>query len=179
MRNHSQRVAAYAKAIGRRMRMGHSFIEGLHTAGLVHDIGKVAVPDAILAKPGPLTAEEFDVIRRHPETALEIIGQSAHMARERPVILHHHERWDGHGYPGGLAGSNIPIGARILAVADAIDAMFSARSYKPAYDLGRVRSELAAGAGTQFDPNVAETALKWLDETPTRHGENVHEMSTT
>ncbi len=131
---------------------------------MLHDIGKIGVPDAILTKPGRLTDEEFDVIRKHPETALDILGHVSFLTDERPLILHHHEHYDGNGYPHGLGGDRIPIGARVLALADAIDAMFSSRSYKPAYDTARVRSELQHCAGRHFDPDVAEVALGCIDD---------------
>ena len=164
-REHSLAVATYAEAIGKRMKLHAPMLETLRAAALLHDVGKIGVPDAILTKPGPLTPEEFAIIRRHPETSLEILGHVSFLADERPLILHHHERYDGLGYPGGLAGDQIPIGARILAVADALDTMFSARSYKEAYDLDRVRRELASQAGRQFDPAVVDVTLRWLDET--------------
>jgi putative nucleotidyltransferase with HDIG domain len=173
-REHSLTVSTFAEAIGKRMRLSAPMLETLRAAALLHDVGKIGVPDAILTKPGPLTPEEFEVIRRHPETGLEILGHVSFLSDERPLILHHHERYDGFGYPAGLAGDEIPIGARILAVADALEAMFSARSYKEAYDLKRVRAEVAAGAGRQFDPGVAQVALRWMDESPEVVSNAVH-----
>ena len=164
MRNHSRTVAAYAEAIGRSMRLDASLLEALRAASLLHDIGKIAVPDAILIKPGPLTREEFDTVKKHPETAFNILGHLSSLADQRPMILHHHERYDGEGYPAGLAKGHIPVGARVLAVADALDAMLSSRSYKPAYSLDQARTELIAGAGWQFDPAVTEATLQWLKE---------------
>ena len=163
---HSLAVATYAEAIGMRMRLPMRMIETVRAAALLHDVGKIGVPDAILTKPGPLTDQEFDIVKRHPETALEILGHVSFLSEERPLILHHHERYDGRGYPAGLAGDRIPIGARILAVADALDTMFAPRTYKRPYDVDRVRTELAAGAGHQFDPAVADVTLRWLAETP-------------
>lgn len=165
-RAHSLTVAAYAEAIGKRMQLPSRLIETLRAAALLHDVGKIGVPDAILTKPGPLTEEEFAVIRRHPETALEILGHVSFLTDERPLILHHHERYDGTGYPGGLEGDNIPIGARILAVADALDTMFSPRTYKKPYAVDRVRRELEVGAGHQFDPAVTDATLRWLADSP-------------
>ncbi|MGB2986086.1 MAG: diguanylate cyclase, partial [Phycisphaerae bacterium] len=163
---HSLTVSTYAETIGKRMQLPVRMIETLRAAALLHDVGKIGVPDAILTKPGPLTTEEFDVIKRHPETALEILGHVSFLTDERPLILHHHERYDGTGYPTGLAGDRIPIGARILATADAVDTMFSPRSYKEPYAIDRVRAELTTGAGGQFDPTVTEVTLQWLDEAP-------------
>ena len=165
-RAHSATVATHAEAMARRMKLKSSEIDTIRAAALLHDVGKIGVPDALLTKPGPLTDDEYAVVKRHPETALAILGHISFLASERPLILHHHERFDGDGYPDGLAGEQIPLGARVLAVADAIDAMFSPRSYKPAFDRQQVRSELMACAGKQFDPNVTEVALDWLDSNP-------------
>ena len=165
-RRHSLNVATLAEEIGRRMKLSARMLETLRAAALLHDIGKIGVPDAILTKQHTLDGREFDLVKRHPATALDILGHVSFLADERPLILHHHERYDGNGYPGGVVGNRIPIGARVLSVADSLDAMFSARSYKPPYPIDRVRAELQAGAGTQFDPNVAEAALRWLDERP-------------
>lgn len=167
-RAHSLTVSRYAEALARRMRIGELAMDTLRSAALLHDVGKIGVPDAILTKPSSLTADEFLVIKRHPQTALEILEHASHIVDERPLILHHHERHDGTGYPSGLGGDRIPIGARVLAVADAIDAMASPRAYKHAYGIDRIRHELRAGSGRQFDPAVATVALEWLEENPLR-----------
>jgi diguanylate cyclase (GGDEF)-like protein len=165
-RSHSLNVATYAETIGKRMQLPARMIETLHAAALLHDVGKIGVPDAILTKPGPLTDEEYGIVKQHPETALEILGHVSFLSEERPLILHHHERYDGTGYPSGLAKDSIPIGARILAVADALDTMLSPRTYKAPYDIDRVRSEFVVAAGRQFDPTVTEVTLRWLTEAP-------------
>ena len=165
-RVHSVSVAAYAVAIGRRMGLSAAAVESLRKAALLHDVGKIGVPDAILTKPGPLTADEFNTVKRHPEIAIEILGHLSVLADQLPSILHHHERYDGRGYPAGLRGEGIPIGARILAVADALDTMFSQRTYKAAYNVDQVRAELIAGSGRQFDPAVIQATLALLDEQP-------------
>jgi len=167
-RAHSVSVAAYAVAIGRRMGLSEAAVESLHKAALLHDVGKIGVPDAILTKPGPLTPEEFNVVKRHPEIAIEILGHLSVLADQLPLILHHHERYDGRGYPTGLVGEKIPIGARILAVADALDTMLSQRTYKPAYNVDQVRAELIACSGRQFDHAVVQATLALLDEQPIR-----------
>jgi len=163
-RAHSVTVARYALAIARRMKFSDRDQQTLEAAALLHDIGKIGIPDAILAKPASLTPEEFAFVKRHPQIAVEILGRSRLFTDERQLILYHHERIDGRGYPEGLSGCRIPIGARVLAVADAVEAMLSPRTYKPAFDVRRVRAELQAGAGRQFDENVVEVALKWLDD---------------
>lgn len=165
-RAHSVTVADYAETIGRRMDLPPALAAKIRAAALLHDIGKIGVPDAILTKPGPLTDAEFDLIKKHPKTALEILEHVSFLADERPMILHHHERYDGSGYPSGLSGSGIPIGARVLAMADALDTMLSPRSYKPAYGIEKVKSEIGACAGRQFDPHAAEVTLRWLREAP-------------
>ena len=165
-RAHSQTVANYAEQIGRAMHIHGSRLEALKAAGLLHDVGKIGVPDAILTKPGPLTSHEFEAVKRHPQTALEILSNVSFLSDVQPLILHHHERFDGSGYPAGLRGDEIPIGARIIAVADALDTMLSPRTYKSAYPLDRVRCELLAGAGTQFDPEVVRVTTELLDESP-------------
>ena len=163
---HSRTVSAYAEAIGRKLHLEEPMLEILRAASLLHDVGKIGVPDAILTKPGPLTQDEFKTIQHHPVTALEILSPISFLSEERPIILHHHERYDGKGYPNGLAGENIPLGARILAVADALDTMLSPRTYKEPYPVDRVRSELAQQAGKQFDPHIIEETLALLDEQP-------------
>ena len=165
-RAHSLSVAAYAAAIGRRMGLAAEAVESLRKAALLHDVGKIGIPDAILTKPGPLTADEFNTVKRHPEIAIEILGHLSVLAEQLPLILHHHERFDGLGYPAGLVGERIPLGARILAVADALDTMFSQRTYKKAYKTDQVRAELIACSGTQFDPTVVQATLAFLDDQP-------------
>lgn len=163
---HSLTVAAYAEAIGKRMDMPAHVVETLRDAALLHDVGKIGIPDAILTKPGPLTEEEFAVIKKHPALALDILRHISYLADERPFILHHHERFDGCGYPNGLAGRRIPIGARILAVTDALDTMLSPRTYKKPYSLEQAKDELIRHAGRQFDPDIVVTTLHWLDDSP-------------
>jgi len=164
-RAHSAVVAAYAQAIGRRMELPASTLEGLGTAALLHDVGKIGVPDHILTKPGPLTSEEFEAVKRHPTIADDILGHMSFLDEVRPLILYHHEWYDGSGYPAGLVGEEIPLGARILAVADAIDTMSSPRTYKRPYGRDQIRRELQAGAGRQFDSAIVDVSLRWLDET--------------
>ena len=163
---HSLNVATYCGILAGRMEVQPELIETLKTAAILHDIGKIGIPDAVLNKPSKLTAEEFAVVKHHPATGVQILEHASFLRAELPMILHHHERWDGRGYPAGLTGTDIPHGARILHVADAMDAMFSMRSYKGGYSIDKVREELEAGRGTQFDPEVVDVTLAWLSECP-------------
>lgn len=161
-RGHSERVAFLSQAIAREMGMGVDHAERVRIAGLVHDVGKIGVPEAILCKAGSLTAEEFAAIKRHPEIGYEILKGISLLGDTLPGVLHHHERWDGRGYPHGLRAEQIPLTARIIGLADTFDAMSSNRSYRPALPRAVVRVEIIKCAGSQFDPAVVE-AFKRVD----------------
>ena len=163
---HSRTVSLYCEVIASRLGLSASRIDSLRTAALLHDIGKIGIPDVILQKPGPLTEEEFEIVKRHPGIAIEILGHASFLSAELPIILHHHESYDGSGYPYGLAALEIPFESRILAVADAVDTMLSPRSYKRPYTRTHVQAELTTAAGSQFDPEVAQVAHEWLASMP-------------
>lgn len=163
-RRHSEQVAQYAEEIARRMRISRSRLRGLRTAALMHDVGKIGVPDRILNKPGPLSEDEAEQMEKHPRIALSILSPMRLPHGVRAAVLHHHERYDGLGYPSGLLGEDIPIESRILAVADALDTMLSPRPYKDPFALEQVRSELLEQSGKQFDPYAAGITLGWLAE---------------
>ena len=163
---HSMAVALYAEGIARIMGLGGDQIAGIRTAAMLHDVGKIGIPDSILNKPGPLTDSEYALVKRHTVMAAQILEHTSFLRNELPIIVHHHEWWDGSGYPEGLAGEAIPLGARILHVADAMDAMFSVRSYKQSFGLERVIGELRQESARQFDPIVAEAAIAWLERNP-------------
>ncbi|MDY0339925.1 MAG: HD-GYP domain-containing protein [Coriobacteriia bacterium] len=160
---HSLHVADYAVAIGAALGM-HERLDELEQAGLLHDIGKIAIPDVILLKPAALTAQEYATMQRHAEVSAEIIGGTPALDDLVPGVRHHHERWDGSGYPAGLTGEAIPMEARILAVADAFDAMTSDRPYRTGMPLDEARAELLAQRGRQFDPTIIDTFIPLLDE---------------
>jgi putative nucleotidyltransferase with HDIG domain len=160
---HSGRVMAYAIAVGEEMGLPLDELEALRFAGLLHDIGKLGVSEEIILKPARLTAEEMAEVRRHAEIGAGIVDQMEFLESVAPIVLHHHERWDGGGYPKGLKGEEIPLPARILAVADAFDAMTCERSYSKALPMATARIELVRGAGAQFDPDVVEAFLAVLD----------------
>ncbi|MDH4309586.1 MAG: HD domain-containing protein [Acidimicrobiia bacterium] len=151
---HVYRVSTFATHIGRAIGLDQENLDRLSTVGVLHDVGKIHVDPEILAKPGPLVADEIRRMRRHPEFgfAMTIDAYDRSIAE---AILHHHERWDGNGYPFGLRKNEIPILARIVLVADAFDAITSHRSYQPALPVDYALDELRAHAGTQFDPDLA------------------------
>ncbi len=173
-REHARVVSVYCEEIAGRMDLPTAQIESIKTAALLHDVGKIGVPDSVLQKPGPLTEAEFAMIKKHPQIAVDILGHASFLRNELPLILHHHERFDGRGYPGGLRGSKIPLGARVLNVADSLDAMLSARSYKSAFSVEHVRSELRRCSGGQFDDEVARVALEWLEDAPNETAQHDH-----
>jgi HD-GYP domain-containing protein (c-di-GMP phosphodiesterase class II) len=155
-RGHSERVAKTAVQLGKRMNLGPAILSDLYFAGLLHDIGLTAVPQAVLLKPGQLTPEEFAQVREYPVIGDRILGEIRQLAHLRPAVRHHHERYDGRGYPDGLAGDGIPLLARILAVADGLDAMMSPRPHRPPLPANEIDEVLSAGAGRQWDPLVVE-----------------------
>lgn len=157
---HSERVARYAVEIGESMRLDVNTVNQLKIASLLHDIGKMEVADHILSKSGSLTTSERMLMNEHPVLGSEMLRRASSTDQAIPVVLHHHERYDGSGYPSGLAGNDIPILARILCVADSFDAMISDRPYRRAMTVQAALFELKANAGTQFDPDVVEAFVK-------------------
>ncbi len=157
---HSERVAYLAVQLAREIGMNEETSERLRIAGLVHDIGKIGVPESVLTKPGRLTDDEFELIKNHPEIGVRILRDIPQLADVLPGVLHHHERWDGKGYPYGLAGEHIPLFARLLALADSFDAMSSTRTYRSAMPRTTVLDEIRKGSGTQFDPSFAEIFIE-------------------
>ncbi|HEV7807495.1 MAG TPA: HD domain-containing phosphohydrolase [Solirubrobacteraceae bacterium] len=151
---HAERVAAYGLALADVYGMSLGDEPQIEFGFLLHDVGKVAVPDAILFKPGPLTAAERLVMQQHPVTGSEIVREIEFLGAARDVIRSHHERWDGSGYPDGLPGEDIPIAARVFAVADTLDALTTRRPYREASSIADARAIIEAGSGTHFDPDV-------------------------
>ncbi len=153
---HLQRVRTYAIEVAKQLNLGEEQIEALRAAALLHDIGKLAVPEQIINKPGKLTPEEFEKMKVHPLVGAEILERVAFPYPVAPIVRSHHERWDGTGYPEGIAGENIPIGARILAAVDCLDALASHRQYRPALPLSEAMAKVKEKAGTWFDPQIVE-----------------------
>jgi HD-GYP domain-containing protein (c-di-GMP phosphodiesterase class II) len=169
---HSQSVADHSVRIARAMRLPESEIELIRLAARVHDLGKIAVPDEVLHKHGRLTEAEFELMKKHPETGVEILSKFPEYSRGRELVLAHHERIDGLGYPRGLLGKAIPLGARIIAVADSWDAMTSDRPYRKALDAEVALAELMRGRGTQWEPAIVDAFASTLPggvSAPGRH----------
>jgi diguanylate cyclase (GGDEF)-like protein len=162
--NHIRRVQTYATGVGRALGMSEDEIQGIRTAALLHDIGKLAVPEHILAKPGPLTPEEFQKVRIHPQVGAEIIAGVPFPYAVAPLILSHHERWDGRGYPSGLKQNEIPLGARILCVVDCFDALTSDRPYHKSINQDAALAILQQDAGKAFDPTVVAAFARVMAE---------------
>jgi len=156
---HSHRVRIYALALARAHGMTAAELRDLEHGVILHDIGKIGIPDSILLKPGPLSAEEWAVMRTHPAVGRHLVENIPFLAGAVPIVYHHHERWDGNGYPERLRGTDIPLGARIFAVADALDAMTFDRPYSRAVSLDVAREEIARCAGTHFDPTTVATFM--------------------
>ena len=157
---HSRRVSHTARLIAAALDLGEEERQTLKTAAMLHDIGKIGITDLVLGKQGPLTAEEQAVIRAHPRKGCEILSPLKPLAAVLPAILHHHERFDGSGYPAGLAGEQIPFLARIIAVADTYDAIISTRPYRTGATHEHAMAELVRCAGTQFDPRIVQAFSK-------------------
>ena len=162
--SHSQNVANYARALAQALGMDEVHVEMLYQAGLVHDVGKLAIPEHILSKPGALTAEEYEIMKGHVEKSVAIIRNLPTLDYVLPAAVSHHERWDGKGYPRGLAGNAIPLGGRCLALADAFDAMTSSRIYKPSYHVEAAVQQLRDCSGTQFDPELCQVFIRLVEE---------------
>lgn len=159
-RGHSERVALLSRMLAQAAGMPEPQCERIRIAGLVHDVGKIGVPEATLLKPGKLSNEEFEQIKKHPEIGFEILHQVRLLSDVLPGVLHHHERYDGKGYPYGLSGTDIPLMARIISVADTFDAMSSDRAYRARMPRTQVLAEITRSAGSQLDPRIAQLMQK-------------------
>jgi putative nucleotidyltransferase with HDIG domain len=163
---HSARVQRIALAVAEELGIPRSRLEAIRYGSLFHDIGKIAVPDAILSKPGGLTPGEYEVIKRHPADGADIVSKLGSLREAVPLIRHHHERWDGHGYPDRLCGEAIPLEACIVGLADAWDAMTSDRPYRPALSIEDATAEVRAARGSQFAPAIVDAFFAALRHRP-------------
>lgn len=161
-RGHSDRVSEYSVLLGKYLGLSEDDIHLLRVGGLFHDIGKIGVPDSILLKTSRLTDDEYSEIKNHPKIGAQILSNATLFEKAIPIVKHHHERYDGFGYPEKLAGENIPYLARIAAVADSFDAMTSKRTYRDSLPMDVVINEIEKNKGTQFDPNIATVFLDIL-----------------
>ncbi len=161
---HATKVADYARAIAQHLDLSSVQVEEIYQAGLLHDIGKLGIPEAILHKPARLTDQEYEQVKKHAVLGADFLQSSHGLCHLAPAVRHHHERWDGKGYPDRLQGSNIPLPARILAVCDAVEAMASDRPYHRAMPLPAILSELESGAGSQFDPTIVAGFMQTVEQ---------------
>jgi polar amino acid transport system substrate-binding protein len=157
-------VARYALKIAERLNLDPETTKKIYWAGYLHDIGKIFVPQDILNKPGRFTEEEYNLVKIHPVKSEELVLEIEDLAEIARIIRHHHERWDGKGYPDGLSDDDIPLGSRILEIADAFEAMTSKRPYKRALTLKEAIEELKRCSGTQFDPKLVEIMVSVIEE---------------
>ncbi len=156
---HSKRVACHTQVLARHFSQDEDWLQQVYWGSLLHDIGKIAIPDSILLKQGPLSEEEWSIMHSHPQRGHDIISDLPFMARAADIVLCHEERYDGHGYPQGLAGETIPWGARLFAVIDTLDAMTSDRPYRQGLPFDEAKSEIIKMSGSQFDPRAVEAFL--------------------
>lgn len=161
--SHSERVAALSLMLGGELRLDESTLKVLEFAALLHDVGKIAVPTSILRKPGALSAEEWDIIKKHPEISADIVSKVSALSDVAKIVRHHHEWLNGAGYPDGLTGDDIPYLARVITIADAFEAMTSARAYRPAMDYSTAKGIIRENSGSQFDAAMAQSFLGLVD----------------
>ena len=157
--DHSRRVSDTATLLAKMLGLSDDEIQEIHIAAHLHDIGKIGIPDSVLLKPGRLDDEEWKMMKRHPQIGADILAKSPRFSRISAIILHHHERYDGKGYPFGAKKQELPLGSRIIAVCDSIDAMASARAYRKALPLDTVYEEIEKNIGLMYDPDVAKKLL--------------------
>ena len=162
--HHSDRVKAFSEQIARLLGLSEGSVSLITHAAHLHDIGKMGISDNVLGKPGKLTDEEFSIIKQHPVIGAKILMQSNYTHELVQIVLHHHERFDGRGYPEGLKGEEIPIGARIIAIADSVDAMTSKRVYRDALSLDYCRNEIEKNLGVMYDPAIGKVVLDHWNE---------------
>ncbi len=161
---HSLRVGDMAMYLAKCIGLSEDECEIIHMVGHLHDIGKIGVPDSVLLKTGKLNEEEWHYIKQHPQIGYQILHRSPHLEHIAKIVLHHHERWDGRGYPHGIKETDIPLGSRIIAICDTIDAMTSTRPYRTAFSFEQCRREIELHKGTQFDPMLVEAVKSLWDE---------------
>jgi HD-GYP domain-containing protein (c-di-GMP phosphodiesterase class II) len=163
-KKHSENVMHYSLGIAKTMKIAPKQIETIGRAAMIHDIGKIGIPDAILSKPGKLTPRERTVVEQHPLIAVRILENMTFLEREIAMVRHHHEKWNGQGYPDGLSKTSIPLGARIMAVADVFDGLTSDRSYHNSRSLAQAMEILVDSSGYEFDPEAVNAMVCWVEK---------------
>ena len=176
-KGHTQRVVELCIRIGRELGLSSGDLQDLREGAMLHDIGKLAISDAILNKPGPLTDEEIEIVRQHPVIGDTIIRPIKFLQHCRPVVRSHHERWDGGGYPDGLKGEEIQLFARICTIADTVDAMASERSYRAPLSFPEIYDQVLMGSGTQFDENLVKIMLALIERGEVTHIEQPRKLA--
>jgi len=174
---HSENVMRYAVGIARMMEIGPRQIEVIRRAAMIHDIGKIGVPDAVLAKPDRLTPDERTLVEQHPVIAARILSKMSFLEREMAMVRHHHEKWNGRGYPDGLSRSSIPLGARILAVADTFDALTANRAYHDSRSVSKAMNILIDSAGYDLDPEIVAAMFNWVDAIGKQLGKTTDQLT--
>jgi len=175
-KRHSENVMHYSVSIAGAMKIASTQIEVIRRAAMIHDIGKIGIPDSILSKPDVLTRHEHNVVEQHPLIAVRILSKMEFLGREMAIVRHHHEKWNGQGYPDGLSATSIPLGARIMAVADTLDALTSNRSYHQSRSVAEAIHILVDSAGYEFDPNVVKAMVNWIERISSQMGKTIEEL---
>ena len=175
-KRHSENVMHYATGIAEAMKIVPNKIRVIRRAGMIHDIGKIGIPDAILSKPDTLTRREHSVVEQHPLIAVRILNKMEFLEREMAIVRHHHERWNGQGSPDGLSATSIPLGARIMAVADTLDALTTDRSYHKSKSVAEAVNIISDSSGYEFDPKVVKGMLNWVDEIVRQAGKDMKQL---
>lgn len=176
-KKHSENVTHYTVAVARTMRVPAGELEVIRRAAMIHDIGKIGVPDSILSKPGRLTPRERSIVEQHPLIAVRILEKMTFLEQEVELVRHHHEKWNGQGYPDKLSGSSIPLGARIMAVADTFDALISTRSYRTSRSIGQAVTIMTDSAGYDFDQKAVGALVSWLNGVAEQLGKTLDQMT--
>ena len=176
-RKHSENVTTYAVGIARMMELGPKYVDLIQRSAMIHDIGKIGIPDAVLFKPDHLTAHERRVIEQHPLIAVRILEKMSFLEHEVAIVRHHHEKWNGQGYPDGLARTAIPLGARIMAVADTFDALTSNRAYHASRSILEVLAMLTDSSSYDFDPTVVVAMVAWVESVARETGAAIHGLT--
>jgi putative nucleotidyltransferase with HDIG domain len=176
-KTHTESVMHYAVGIAKTMELGPKHVDLIRRAAMIHDIGKIGVPDAILAKPCGLDPRERKVVEQHPLIAVKILEKMSFLEREVTIVRHHHEKWNGQGYPDGLARTAIPLGSRVIAVADTFDALTATRAYREAHPVAKALHLLKDSAGYELDPEVVAALAAWLENIGAQHAKGLDQLT--